>query len=89
MNTDLTKKCKKTFIEAIQEKLDTRDKRWMFLKLTFPDRIPYIQLEGCPIDVAYNIYEDFEKNNMLGSLMAHFNGQLGCDLFLEMKGYAK
>jgi hypothetical protein len=84
-NFNLTKDCRDKFIATIAEKLDTRDKRWMFLKLTFPNFASRIQLEGSALDTAWNIYSEFEKQQMLGSLMAHFNGQLGCDLLLELE----
>jgi hypothetical protein len=82
---DLTTKCRDELIDALADKLDTRDKRYMFLKLEFKDFVSRINLEGSAHDTAWNIYSEFEKQNMLGSLMAHMNGKLDCNLHLELK----
>ena len=60
-------------IDALEKHLDTRDKRFMFLKVSFGKIVNNIQIEGSASDTAWNIYTEFEKRNMLGSLMAHMN----------------
>jgi len=73
----------KKLAEAIAKELDTRDKRFMFLKITFPEVIRGLNLEGSPEWVAIQIYEEFEKRNMLGSLMATMNSIFDLDLTIE------
>lgn len=69
-------------IETLQNELDTRDKRYMFLKMEFKTLLPKIQIEGSPRDAAWNIYTEFEKQGMIGSLIACLNSKLDCDLYL-------
>jgi len=73
----------KKLAEAIAKELDTRDKRFMFLKITFPDFIKVLNLEGSPEWTASQIYEEFEKRNMLGSLMAAMNSIFDLDLTIK------
>lgn len=82
---DITTKSRDALIEALQTHLDTRDKRFMFLKITFKDSVPRINLEGSSHEVAWNIYTEFEKQCMLGSLMACMNSYFDTDLYLEVK----
>ena len=70
---------------AIARELDTRDKRYMFLRINFPKFLPAINLEGAPRDVAWNIYSEFEKQQMIGSLSACMNGQLDTGIILELE----
>jgi hypothetical protein len=70
-------------IKAIETHLDTRDKRFMFLKICFKDLVSRIQLEGSAHDVAWNIYSEFEKQQMLGSLMACINSYFETDLYID------
>jgi hypothetical protein len=70
-------------IKAIETHLDTRDKRFMFLKICFKDLVSRIQLEGPAHDVAWNIYSEFEKQQMLGSLMACINSYFETNLYLD------
>ena len=72
-------------IEAIAEHLDTRDKRYMFLRIFFRDLVSRIQIEGSPMDTAWNIYSEFEKQQMDGSLMACINNTFDTDLLLSHK----
>jgi hypothetical protein len=81
----ITEKSKNALIKALETHLDTRDKRFMFLKICFNDLVSQINLEGSSHEVAWNIYSAFEKHQMLGSLMACMNGHLDCDLYLETK----
>jgi excinuclease UvrABC nuclease subunit len=74
-----------TLIDAIIEHLDTRDKRYMFLKIFFKDLIPRIQIEGSPIETSWNIYSEFDKQQMVGSLMACMNNTFDLDLLLSHK----
>jgi len=69
-------------IDAIATQLPTWGMRYMFLKVTFPKIIHHIQLEGTPIDTAYNIYEEFRKRGMIGSLMAVMNTTFELNLML-------
>lgn len=50
-------------VHEIERQLDTRDKRWMFLKLNFPDDLPLIDLEGSPREVAARIVKRFIDND--------------------------
>jgi hypothetical protein len=79
----LSEENRDALIKALETHLDTRDKRFMFLKISFRDLVYQINLEGTPHEVAWNIYGAFEKHQMLGSLMACMNGYLDCDLYLD------
>lgn len=48
--------------------LNTRDMRYMFVKLYFPTRIPYIQLEGTPNHTCFNIVEEVTKCGLYSQL---------------------
>jgi len=52
-------------VHEIERQLDTRDKRWMFLKLNFPDDLPLIDLEGSPREVAARIVKRFIDNDSI------------------------
>jgi len=73
---------KEKLIEALIDKLDTRDKRYMFLKIFFKEILPQINIEGSQKETAWRIYEEFKKQQMLGSLMACLNGYLDTNLYL-------
>jgi len=79
----LSEENRDALIEALQTHLDTRDKRFMFLKIEFKDFVSQINLEGSAHDTAWNIYSTFEKNQMLGSLMACINNVFDTDLYLN------
>lgn len=72
-------------LAAIARELDTRDKRYMFLRINFHECLPAINLEGAPSDVAWNIYSEFSKRQLIGSLVACMNGQLDTGLILELE----
>ena len=76
----MTKEERDIMINVMAKELDTRDKRYMFLRLEFKDELPYINLDGTPHDTAWNIFERFRKNGMIGSLMACLNSKLDSDL---------
>lgn len=79
----LTTERRDALINALKSILDTRDKRFMFLRMEFNDLVSMINIEGSAHDTAWNIYLAFEKQQMLGSLMACLNSKLGADLYLE------
>lgn len=64
-------------VHKVELALDTRDKRYMFLKLLFPDELPFINLEGTPRDAALNIVDRFIKNDSIcdfeRQFFKHFN----------------
>lgn len=70
-------------IRTLENYLDTRDKRYMFLKCMFPDDLPLINTEGSPREVALSIYRRFENNNMLGSLSACLNKVFETDITIN------
>jgi len=70
-------------IKALTTNLDTRDKRFMFLKICFKGTAENIQLESTAYECAWNIYTYFEKQSMLGSLMACMNSYFDTDLYLD------
>jgi hypothetical protein len=67
-------------LEFLSKELDTRDKRYMFLKMEFPKFIKHIDLEGCAYSTSYNIYDHFDKQGMVGSLIATINCKFDTDL---------
>lgn len=48
-------------IELIIKELDTRDKRYMFLKILFPASLALINLEGAPKNVAWAMAQHFKN----------------------------
>jgi hypothetical protein len=85
LSGNITEKSRDALINALEIHLDTRDKRFMFFKITFKDLLPRMNLEGSPHETAWNIYSEFEKQCMLGSLIACMNSYLDADLYLEIK----
>lgn len=79
----ISEESRDNLIEVLQTHLDTRDKRFMFLKIEFRDLVSQINLEGSAIDTAWNIYSEFEKQQMLGSLMACINHIFDTELYLD------
>lgn len=71
-------------LKALEDILDTRDKRYMFLRMEFPNLIPYIQLEGSAQNTSFNIYIEFEKQGMIGSLIATLNSKFDLNLLLNL-----
>jgi hypothetical protein len=82
----VTNECRDKIVEKIESILDTRDKRFMFLKIAFPRLVLRIQLEGSAHETAYSIYFEFEKQGMIGSLVAHLNNYFDCELDLVTNG---
>lgn len=82
----LTSECRDKLVETLAKELDTRDKRFMFLKCQFPSLVSRINLEGSPINVGYEIYWEFEKQRMLGSLMASINNVFDSELDFLIDG---
>ena len=70
---NITNKSRDILIDAIGTQLDTRDKRFMFLKIHFPKSVNRIQLEGSAHETACEIFFEFEKRDMIGSLIASLN----------------
>ena len=85
MSLELTDKSRDALLRALETILDTRDKRFMFLKIEFPKVLSFINLEGSSHVVSFGIYDEFRKRGMLGSLMATLNSKLDTDLYLELK----
>jgi hypothetical protein len=83
-NGEITNDCRDKLIDAIAKELDTRDKRYMFIRMEFPTLVSKINIEGSADNAAWNIYEEFAKQQMLGSLMACMNCKLDLNLFLEL-----
>ena len=81
----ITDNCKEKLVEFLCNCLDSRDKRYMFLRLEFPKVISHIQLDGSAHYVSWQIIFEFENRNMLGSLIATLNAKLGANLDLETK----
>ena len=52
----------------LERELDTRDKRYMFLRILFPKEICHINLEGSPMMTTFNIISRFKKNGRLSQL---------------------
>ena len=76
-------------IDALARELDTRDKRFMFIKCMFPHVpriIARVNLEGSPEESAWQIFAEFEKQCMLGSLMACMNNVFDSELDLVIDG---
>ena len=80
---NLTKECRDSLLNSIETILDTRDKRYMFMRMEFKQIVPMIDLEGSPRQVAWNIYCEFEKQSMLGSLIATINAKFDTNIQFE------
>ena len=53
----------------LENNLDTRDKRFMFLKIKFPRLVSRINLEGSISQVSFDILEEFKKQELLENLL--------------------
>lgn len=82
---EITKECRDNLLNAIEVNLDTRDKRYMFMRMEFRTLLPMIDLEGSPRQTAFNIYCEFEKQSMLGSLIATMNVKFDTDIKFELE----
>jgi hypothetical protein len=80
----ITQESRDALLKALENHLDTRDKRFMFLKCNFGKsiQIATIKLEGSAREGAWSIFEAFKNGNMLGSLMACINSIFDTDLLL-------
>lgn len=70
MSTELSEKSKDLLKSALKHHLDTRDKRFMFLRILYPEilKYGYIDLDGSPTLAAFNIIEEFIKRGKLEEL---------------------
>jgi hypothetical protein len=87
--SNITKISRDKLVEAIIKELDTRDKRFMFLKCMFPhvpSLVGRIDLEGSSYSSAWEIYFEFDKQGMVGSLMACMNNVFNSNLDLIIDG---
>lgn len=64
---------KKEAIYIMFRDLDTRDKRFMFLKIKFAYALPNINLEGSPKECASRIWQYFDKNETSGDLLTELD----------------
>jgi len=80
---NITKECRDSLLQSIEMILDTRDKRYMFLRMEFESLLPMIDLEGSPRQTAWNIFSEFEKQSMVGSLIAAMNVKFNTDIQFE------
>jgi hypothetical protein len=55
-------------LDIMTSNLDTRDKRFMFLKICFPEVIPYVNIEGSPKNACFAIYNELGKRGYLPEL---------------------
>jgi hypothetical protein len=83
MKGNLTEECRDSLLIALESSLDTRDKRYMFLRMEFKRLVARIDLEGSSMQTAYNIYNEFEKQCMLGSLISCLNVKLDTTIVFE------
>lgn len=83
MKGNLTEQCRDSLLNALETQLDTRDKRYMFLRMEFKRLVAQIDLEGSSKQTAWNIYDQFEKQSMLGSLIACLNAKLDTEIDFE------
>ena len=79
----ITLDCRDKLNKSLSTILDTRDKRYMFLRMEFPRTISFINLEGAANYASHEIIEEFQKRGMLGSLIACLNSKLDTNLNLE------
>lgn len=83
MATNITPDCRVALITALESILDTREKRYMFLRMEFKELLPGIDLEGSSRNTAWNIYDEFRKQSMLSSLVAHLNKKLDAGIVFQ------
>lgn len=81
----ITIKCRDNVINILSKELDTRDKRFMFLKCQFSRLTSRINLEGSAYQCGCEIYYEFERQKMIDSLIASLNMIFESDLYLEIK----
>lgn len=56
-------------LEILQKELDTRDKRYMFIRLEFPELTSRIDLEGSAYQSSCNIIFEFKKHQKIDKLI--------------------
>ena len=83
MERNLAESCRNSLLDALETQLDTRDKRYMFIRMEFKKLVAQINLEGPSKQTAWNIYNEFEKQSMLGSLIACLNAKLDTEIILK------
>ena len=83
MQGNITESCRDSLLNALETQLDTRDKRYMFIRMEFKRLVAQINLEGSSKQTAWNIYDQFEKQCMLGSLIACLNAKLDTNIDFE------
>ena len=83
MQGNITESCRDSLLNALETQLDTRDKRYMFIRMEFKRLVAQINLEGSSKQTAWNIYDQFEKQGMLGSLIVCLNVKLDTDIDFE------
>lgn len=81
----ITSDCRDSLIIALESQLDTRDKRYMFIKMEFKLLTAMIDMEGSAHQAAWNIYCEFEKQSMLGSLISTLNAKLDTNINFELE----
>lgn len=52
-------------VHKIEQVLDTRDKRYMFIKLLFPAELPLLNLDGTPREAAMNMVDWFINRDLI------------------------
>lgn len=60
-------------VHNLANELDTHDKRFMFLKIFFPEFLGLVNLEGSPKEVAFRLVDFFLKQDILHDLEDKFN----------------
>lgn len=80
----LTEKCRGDLLNVIETILDTRDKRYIFIRMEFSRLLPLIDLEESPRQTAWNIYSEFEKQSMLDSLISILNAKFDTEIEFEL-----
>ena len=87
MENDLTKESREALIKALCYYLSTRDKRFLFLYIFYPEHVFDINLEGSPKDAAFCIYLHFKKQGvlMLRNLILRMNDSFRINLIFEDK----
>jgi len=85
MNREIKQSSIDQLISAMEDIFDTRDKAYMFFRLEFPNVLHRLYLECSPHERAWHIYNEFERQGMIGSLMAVINSKFNKFIILEME----
>jgi hypothetical protein len=62
----------KMFAADMAKELNTHDKRYMFLRVLFPQYVSRINLEGSSLETCYRIVDYFLKSGTYSELEAAF-----------------